>query len=505
MIVPEVGVVLHIHNTLPEVIPIVISNIHLVFLGIFVGMALGTIPGLGGSATVAILIPFTIPLDPEQAFLIYGAALGATTFSGSITAILVNTPGTASNVATLLDGYPLTGQGRAKEAIGAAASSSALGAIVGISIFVLSIPILREFALLFGTAELFWLGVLALAVIPAAIPGSLIRGLIAGGLGMLVAFHGFYFHLGYFRFDYIRNFGIDDIGIIPVIMGLFALAEMIKLAGKEVDIVDKKQEIVGSTGQLWEGIKAPLRQKFMFLRCSVIGIVVGAIPGIGGSTATLISYSHGAQSNLPGPPFGRGNIYGIVAAESANDSKDGGQLVPTLGLGIPGTSSMAVLLGAFFMHGFVPGPMFIRDNLPAVLLLVIALLISNIMTSVIGVIIAPYLVKITEVDIEYLFTGIVGLVLFSTYMTNQAMGDVYLAIIFGFVGYIFILLDITRVPVVLAIVVGSVIEDNYLRGLQLGDNIFYFFTDPLSWAIIVLIVLSLLYPAIQYTYRQRLA
>lgn len=497
--------VLAVVDALPEVLPVFFANFHFVLMGIFVGMALGTIPGLGGSATLAILIPFTIPLTPGQAFLVYGGALGATTFSGSITAILFNTPGTASNVATLLDGYPLTRQGRAREAIGAAAMASAVGAVIGISIFVLSIPFLREFALLFGTPELFWLGVLALAVIPAAIPGSLLRGLIAGGLGLMIAFHGYYNQVGYFRFTYIRSFGIDDIGIIPIIMGLFALAEMIKLAGEELDIVD--EGIVGETsGQLMEGLKAPFRQKFLTLRCSLIGIAVGAIPGIGGSSATLISYGHAGQSRLVGPKFGEGNIFGVVAAESANDSKDGGQLVPTLGLGIPGTSSMAVLLGAFFMNGLVPGPMFIRDNLDIVLLLVFALLAANILTSVFGVIATPLLVRLVEVDMIYVVTTIVGLVLFSTYMANQAIGDVYLAVIFGILGYIFIKLDITRVPVVLAIVVGPVIEDNFLRGLQLGGGDFgYFFSKPLSWAIILLIVLSLGYPLLRSLYSRQFA
>lgn len=479
----------------------IVTNFHFVLMGVAIGMVVGIIPGMGGSVALALLIPLTLTLQPERAFILYGSALGATSFSGALTAILVNTPGSGSNAATLLDGFPMTRGGRAREAIGAASSASALGATIGLGVFLLSIPLLREVALFFGTVEIFWLAVFGIAIIPAVTPGSMVKGLIGGGLGMLVAFHGLTVHTGEFRYTYVQSLpGVIDIGLIPALVGVFAIGEMLHLATKDEPIKKKNVELAGTRGDLWKGVMAPIKNYSITIRGSLFGIFVGAIPGIGGTVAGLMSYAHVAQlSSRDGDvPFGEGNVKGVIASESANDSKDGGQLIPTLGLGIPGSGSTAILLGALLVHGFWPGPDLIRTHLLVVYLLLFSLFFSNVLTSIIGLGISGYVVKISEVEIPYMFPAIITFALAATFLVNNAYGDVILAFIFGLVGFVFIQLSISRIPLVIAIVLAVLAEEHFHRTMQLGDFPLIFFSSPVAILLAAVVTITLLMPIIKY-------
>lgn len=478
-----------------EALGILVQNFHLVLIGTLVGMALGVVPGMGGSVTLALLIPFTIGMDPQEAFILYGSAWGSTTFAGSITAILVNTPGTASNAATLLDGFPLTRAGRAREAIGAAAASSATGAIMALAVFLITIPILREFALLFGSVEMLLLAIMGITVIPAAVRGSLIKGVIGGGLGFIFAFHGYSILGGSFRWPYVDELtGSAEITMIPLIIGVFAVSEMLMLGFEQSGIVDSEAGEV--KGSLMKGITAPLRNKLLWFQSSFIGLIVGAIPGVGGSVASLLSYSFGAQNFDRNNDWGEGNIQGVIASEAANDAKDGGQLIPTFGLGIPGSGSAAVLLGAFLVHGFVPGPHFIREALNIVLLVLFALLASNILTSVIGILTAGILVKVTKIDLSYLFPTIIAFALFAAFVTRSSWADVVLTFVFGIIGFIFMLYNTTRVALVIAFVLAPLFEENLARTLQLGEMPGILFTSWVSTVLVLIILIALFQPVL---------
>lgn len=482
-----------------EMLVIVLRNFHIVLIGVLVGMFVGILPGMGGAVALALIIPFTFDMSSHEAFILLGSSMGATAMAGSMTAILVNTPGSGSNAATLLDGYPMARQGQAKDALGASALSSAAGAFVGLVAFLLMIPILREFALFFGSVEIFWLALFGIAIIPAATQGSLIKGLIAGGLGLMFAFHGFSVVTGGFRFEYIRVV-TDSVQIIPAIIGLFAIAEMLNLAsrGESIAETDADEENVEVTGSLRNGMLEVVRNKWLFARSAVIGFVVGAIPGAGGTVANFVAYVQAAQTRAPGDiEFGEGNIQGVIASESSNDSKDGGQLIPTFALGIPGGSSTAILLGAFIFHGFQPGPQFINEQLDIVLLVMLALLASNILTSIIALLIADFVSKIVALDIYYLFPTIIAFALYGSFITRNDFGDVIMAVIFGLIGFGMILGEVTRIPVVLALVLADIIEENLHRGLALGDNLWYFVDSTLSKILVAIVVLSMLQPLIQ--------
>lgn len=485
-----------------EALVTIASNFHLVLFAIFMGMFFGLLPGMGGTVGLALLIPLTLHLPPHEAFMLYGALLGATSFSGSLTAILLNTPGTAGNTATILDGYPMTTKGRAKEAIGAAASASAVGALIGLGLFILFIPLLRQFALLFGSPEVFWLALAGIAVIPAVVRGSMIKGLIAGGLGLLIAFHGYDYMTGEFRYSYLFSFHEHgDISFIPIIIGLFAVAEMLRLAIKNERITKASSTNLG--GDLGKGIKSIFHYPVTFLQGSIVGFVSGVVPGVGGSVANMVSYGFAANinekydgENNP-EEFGEGAIQGVIASESANDSKDGGQLVPTFGLGIPGSATMAVLLSAFLIHGFVPGPSFIVDQLPLILLVTMSLVVSNILTSVIGVATAKWAVYVTRVDVTYLFPVIIAICLIAAYTTRNSIGDVILAGVFGIIGFVFIYLEISRIPMIIAVVLGRIIEENFHRTIRLADDFSHFVQSPLSISLVLLLVLIFALPLYQ--------
>jgi putative tricarboxylic transport membrane protein len=351
---------------------------------------------------------------------------------------------------------------------------------------------------LFATIEILWLAVFGIVIIPVAVPGPLIKGMIAGGLGLLFAYHGYATFSGEFRFFYILDLTPKgDLPLVPVIIGLFAIAEMLNLASKN-ESLSPEQESGPLGGKLREGLVAPLKNKAVTIRSAIIGTLVGVVPGIGASVANLLAYSHIAQLEKGDPPFGEGNIRGVVASEAANDSKDGGQLIPTLGLGIPGSGSTAVLLGAFIIHGIVPGPTLMTEHLSLVLVIFFALLTSNLLTSILGSLLANYLVYVTKIEIPYLYPSIIGLTIMATYVTDSSFGDVSVAVLFGLIGFAFISLNITRIPIIISLVLGSIIEVNFYNALKLGEVPWIFFQSTVSKILAVLLFVTILYALINW-------
>jgi len=473
------------------------DNLLWLFVGVIAGMALGIIPGMGGVVTLTIILPFTLKMDPNQAFIVLSAALGAVSFSGSISAILINAPGTGGNAATLLDGYPMAQKGRAAEAIGASATASAAGAIIGILFFFIMIPFVIDIALLFGASEVFWLVLLGLSIVPLVAGERVLAGLSMGGFGLLLAFVGQTSVTGEYRFTFDLPLLFDGLGLIPPLVGLFALAEMIKLASSDEGLVpDSVEEVAGSK---FDGVKEVVKHKWLFLRCSSIGMIVGAIPGIGATVATFIAYGHAVQSSDNQEEFGEGRVEGIIATESANDSKDGGQLFPTLGLGIPGSASTAVLLGGFIIHGITPGPSLLQEQLDLMLVIVFALLFSNILTSLIGLAFTGVFVRVQQVSVSRLFPTIIILALVATFVLRNNFGDMFLALIFGAIGLVLMYLNVSRIPIIIALILGSILERNYFLAIRLADGgpLAAFFSGWLNQLLILILVVSALLPIIQ--------
>lgn len=471
-------------------------NLFLIILGTLLGLFMGALPGLGGIIALALVIPLTFSMDPLVAFMLLAAIHGGTNFGGSITAILINTPGGAPNAATLLDGYPMTRKGEGGRAISASAVASAGGAIVGVIVLIASIPLLRQISLLFGPAEVALLGVWGLTMLAIIVRGSVIAGLISGGLGLMFAMHGLNIMTTNHRWTYGATWMFDGFKLIPALIGLFAIAEMMNLASKGESIIQTDDNIDVSEGRL-QGIKDVFIHRWLFLRSSIIGVLVGTIPGIGGSAANFIAYFQASQSSADSEKFGTGDVRGVIASEASNDGKDGGALIPTLGLGIPGSASMAVLFGAFILHGVQPGPFLFREHTDIIAVIIVSLLIANLLTSAIGLILVKQLVWVTKIDAAILAPIILGISYFGAYGVNGVIYDLYIALIFGIMGFVMIRIEMSRVPMILGMVLGPIVERNYFRALQIGSDHTIFINTTLAISLLVLIVLSLAIPFIK--------
>ena len=469
-----------------------------VLIGVLLGLCFGIIPGLGGTTALALLIPITFSMDSLDAMYLAGGVMGATSFGGSITAILLNTPGTAPNAATTFDGYPLAQQGRAGEAIGASATASAMGGLIGLVTLMLFIPLAKEIVLLFGPVEFLLLTILGLVAIAVSSRGKLLRGLIAGGFGLIFAFVGVDTVSGHTRFTLETDYLCDGIPLVPTLTGLFAISQMIELSLKGGSVVTERVNIGNLTG-LWQGVVAVFKHWTVLLRGSLIGTIIGAIPGLGGTVASFIAYTSTVQSSRDPSSFGKGNIIGVIAPESANNAKDGGSLVPTVAFGIPGSAETAVFLGILVLHGIDPGPTLLLENEREVYGLIIALTLSAVGASLIGLLTARWLVKITFVNVNILVPLVVTISLTGVYVLEGKPGDVILALVMGIVGYLMIRFDYPRLTLVIALVLGETAERSFHQSLMISDyNIVGLITErPQAVFLVFATLLTLLLPALR--------
>lgn len=473
------------------------TNFFLIVVGMLLGFLMGMLPGLGGTVTLALLIPLTYGMDPLVAFMLFAAALGGTNFGGSVTAILINTPGSAPNAATLLDGYPMTRNGEAGRAIGASAAASALGAFFGIFLLLISIPFLRPIIVQFGPPEIVLLGIWGLTVISTIVSGALITGLISAAMGLIFVMHGLNHVTAGIRWTYGQTFLLDGFKLIPALIGLFAIAEMMFLVSKGGSIAEDPDSVEVAGGQ-WQGVRDVFTHKYLFIRSAFIGAVIGVIPGVGGTAANYIAYFQAVQTSKNSESFGTGDVRGVIASEASNDAKDGTGFLPTLGLGIPGSASMAVLLGAFILHGITPGPLLMENNLDIVAIIIVALFISNILTSSIGLIASNKLIYVTRVDIRIIAPLVIVVSFLGTFALNNNINDLYITLLFGLLGFTMMKVNMSRIPLILALVLGPIIEQNFFRSLQISRGEYgIFFESHISWILLFLIVLSLFQPIIK--------
>jgi putative tricarboxylic transport membrane protein len=473
-------------------------------LGSAIGLTFGAIPGLGGPTALALLIPLTFGMDSFAAISLFGGVMGAVPFGGSITAILLNTPGTAPNAATCFDGYPMARKGQAGRAIGAAGAASALGGLLGIIVLVAFMPVLRELVLIFGPPEFLMLALLGLSAVAVATPGQLLRGLMMGGVGLMLALAGFDRVHGGLRYTFGVEYMWDGVRLIPALIGLFALAEIINLSvrGGSVSTAKVNTKIHGVTA----GILDVFRHYRTLIRGSVIGAFVGAVPGVGGTVASFLSYSTTVQFSSEPETFGKGNVEGVIASEASNNAKDGGSLIPTLAFGIPGSTEMAVFLGALVLHGIQPGPLLILDHPDIIFTLIYALSFACVFATLFGFVTARYLVRITKVDAQYLAVVVPVVALVGAYALRNSFGDVATAVVFGIVGYLMIRLEFPRLTLVIALVLGNLAEVSFFQSSKiLRGDWSEMMSRPAVGVIAILILVSLSIPAVQRIMRRRKA
>lgn len=467
--------------------------------GTLVSMLFALLPGLTGATLIAIAIPLTLFWDPLPAMLVLGAFLGGSTFMGSVTSILFNIPGRTSSVAALFDGHPLARQGHARTAIGCAAAASALGSTFGVLVLIALIPVMREFLLYFGPPEFLTLVIWGLTTLAALSRDSMLRGLGAASLGLMLSFVGYDPRTGELRYTFDFLYLRDGLPLVPAFLGLFALAEVLDLMRSGRATISGTRNANALGGSVRAGVAAVFGNFWLFLKSSVIGTVIGIIPGIGASVAAFVAYGHAAQNSRgKGPPFGSGNIRGVLAPESANDAKDGGSLVPTLMFGIPGGTGTAVLLGALTVHGLQPGQAMLDDNLTLVFVLIWSLFLSNWLTSILGIATVSPLARLTTVRTELLLPLILFLSLGGAFVYKGRVEDVLLACLFGLVGYAMKRHGWPRVPMVIALVLGPLFEQNLHLTLRLHElGRIDFWTRPVAITLLALSVVSVMVPVVQ--------
>jgi len=472
------------------------GSVIFVFIGVSLGLCFGVIPGLGGTTALALLIPVTYSMEPLDAMYLAGGVMGATSFGGSISAILLNTPGTAPNAATTFDGYPLAQQGKAGLAIGASATASAMGGLIGLFTLLAFIPIAKQIVLLFGPAEFFLLTLLGLTAIAVSARGKLLRGLIAGGIGLLLAFVGVDSITGEERYVMGSNYLWDGIPLVPTLTGMFAISQMMELALKGGAVASAGEAVSKTISGVSSGIIAVFRHWTVLLRGSVIGTVIGAIPGLGGTVAAFISYTSVVQSSRDPETFGKGNIVGVIAPESANNAKDGGSLIPTVAFGIPGSAETALFLGILVLHGIDPGPSILLYNEREIYGLIVALTMSAVGASIIGLIFARWLVLITHVNVKILVPVVVAVSLTGVYVLEGKPSDVILCLVMGILGYVMIRFDYPRLTLVIALVLGETAERSYHQTLMISDNqmLSYLISRPAATILLAATVVTMFLP-----------
>ena len=424
--------------------------------GVLMGLVLGALPGLGGLVGLAILLPFTFSMDPYSAFAIMIGVTAVVSTSDTIPAVLFGVPGTAASQATILDGYPMAKNGEAGRAFGAAYTASLLGGLTGALILGVSIPILRPAVGLFGSPEFFMLGLLGISMVAVLAGRSPIKGLVAGALGLLVGMVGSDDSTGIIRFTFSQIYLIDHISLVPVALGIFAIPEVADLIIKGTTIADVPKGAMKGVGV---GIRDAFRHWFLVVRTGALGVWIGAIPGLGASVVDWFAYGHAMQTEKGATEtFTKGDVRGVIAPESANNAREGGSLIPTVAFGVPGSSSMALLLGGFIIQGVQPGPNMLEENLDLTYTLVWSLALANVFATGFSLLLTNQLAKLTQVRITLIAPLILAVVVLAAFQTTRDLGDLAVLMVFSILGWNMKRFGWPRPPLILGLVLSSILE-----------------------------------------------
>lgn len=472
----------------------------LMMIGMLLGFIVGLLPGIGGPATLALMLPFIFKMAPAEAFAFLLGMHSVAATTGDITSVLFGVPGEGLSAATVLDGHPMAKRGEAGRALGAALMSSLVGALIGAFFLAIAIPIVRPLVLTFGSPELFMLSIVGISCI-TSLSGvgarGQIRGFAMGFLGLLLSTVGQERQSGSLRFDMGLMYLWEGLDLIPVIVGIFAIPEIVDLAIRGTAIAGEKKPENLQAGVM-EGIKDTFRHFWLVFRCSAIGVFVGIMPGAGGGVAQWMAYAHSVQSAKGAKEragFGKGDVRGVLGPGAANNSKEGGELIPTIAFGVPGSGAMAILLGGFLIMGIMPGPDMLTKHLALTFSMVWTLVIANIVTVVLCLAILNHLAKITYVRGEIIIPFVLFLIFVGSYTANGQIADLIVTFIFGLLGYFMVLYGWPRPPLVLGFVLGKLIE-TYLF-ISVSRYGFSWLTHPIVVLLILLTVFVIAYPFLQ--------
>jgi TctA family transporter len=439
---------------------VILDPIRLAYLfgGVCMGLALGILPGIGGVAGLALLLPFTYNLDAPAAFALLLGMGSTTTTADPISAILFGAPGHAASAATALDGYPMTRQGEAGRALGASYMSALIGGLFGAFLMGISLPLLRPIILFMGSPELLSIAVFGISMVSTLSGNTPLRGLSAACFGLMLAMVGTDPQSGTLRWTMDTLYLWDGLPLVPVTLGIFALPELCDLAIGRMAVVQEGKMIDTKTGMLL-GVKDCLKHWFLILRCSWIGAAMGAIPGIGVAVIDWIAYGHALRTEKgAAQTFGRGDVRGIIAAESSTNAREGGHLVPTVAFGVPSSAGMAILLGAFLIHGLVPGPDMLTKHLDITYSMVWSIAVANIVGSGLCFLFSGQLAKLATLRYTLIMPIVLSLIYIGAFEASRNWGDLYSLLFFGMLGWAMKHFRWPRPPLILGIVLGGILE-----------------------------------------------
>jgi putative tricarboxylic transport membrane protein len=481
----------------------VISPYTLFFLclGVLIGIVAGILPGINGAIGISLILPFTFGMDPAVALIMMLGLWGGQNFGGGVTAALIHAPGAASGAATLLDGYPLAQKGHAGKALGIICIASAVGWFFSTILLALTALPLAAFALRFSAPEYFAVGIFGLSMVASLATKNIFKGMIATLFGLLIVTIGTDPFSGMPRLSFGRFELMNGINFLIVMIGVFAIAEVLV----QVQRPAVQEKIVRFSRQLpsWAEVRALFPT---MLRSTGVGMMVGTAPGAGGSIAAFIAYNEAKRFSKNPQEFGQGSLEGVAAPEAANNATEGGAMVPLLALGIPGSGAAAVILAAMVLFGLRPGPQIFVTEPVLVYSLFFGLALGAVALLIMGLALTPYLALVMRVPKPYLLTGIVGIAFMAAFAITGLLFDVRLVLMFGVLGYIMRKFDFPPAPMILALVLGFMIETNMRRSLILSDGDWLiFFSRPISAVILGITLLSLTYPIVRTIIARRKA
>ena len=466
-------------------------NLFLILGAVVMGVLVGALPGLSSTLAVALLLPFTLQLEPIPAIAMMSALYCAGTFGGSITAILINTPGAPPAVATALDGFPLAQRGEAGRALGIAAVSSVMGGMFSLLIFIIAAPMLAKIALSFRPQEYFALALFGLSMLASISGKSSLRNLIAGAFGVLVSTIGIHLTTGVERFTFDISDFVEGIHFVPVLVGLFAMGELLNQCQTLDTVIERVKKVA---------IRLPSMADFRKLRgtiarSAVIGTFIGILPAEGSTIAAIIGYNEAKRWSKNKDEFGKGAIEGIAGPETANNAATGGAMVPTLALGIPGSGTTAIILAAMMIHGLRPGPYLVQNTPEIVYAIFTAMFIANILFLIMGLPGAKLFARITLIPRTLLWPAVFVFSMIGSYAFSQSVFDVWIMMASGVLGFIMLRHGFGPAPFVMGLILGRLVEETWSQSMIIFDNNWWrFFESPVVDLFFFLTLLGLFGP-----------
>ena len=465
-------------------------NLLLMVLGVFAGIIIGALPGLGPTTGIALLIPVTYGMEPSQALLLAAGIYQGAVYGGSITSILLGIPGTPTNTATCFDGYPLSKQGKGMEALGASLMASSIGGCFSCLCLMFFTPLVSKVVLYFGVAEQFMLAIMGLSVIAASSRESFLKGILGGFLGLAISTIGYDAISGYERFTFGSVYLSDGLEFMAIVVGLFGLSQAISLA-------EEAKTIAGDTrlsGSVLAGIRSVFRNLGLTLKSTAIGMFLGVTPGVGGSASSMLAYSTAQRSAKDKDSFGTGNIKGVIAPEASNNATIGTALIPTLAFGIPGSPTCAVMMGLLMIHNITPGPRLFANIPDTMYTFFWGLLFTCVAIVIVAWPLLRFFAKVTLVPYQILVPSIVTLCVLGSFSIRGYLFDVVVTVFFGILGYFLRKAKYPMVCVVLGLVLGNMAEANLSRALIITGDLSFLYTRPITLFLVILTLVIVIMP-----------